>query len=136
MTITFFVPGIPAPQGSKRATMPPGARFPRVIEDNEKTKPWRADVKVFAMHAMGGRTPHDGPVKLSLVFRFPPTKAAAKHNDLWKTTTPDIDKLERAVLDAMTGVIFTNDSRVCHVSKVKQYDAKPGLNVVAELLED
>ena len=37
--LRFFVPGIPAPQGSMRAFMRPGARFPVVTADNPKTKP-------------------------------------------------------------------------------------------------
>jgi len=40
--LTFFVPGIPAPQGSMRAFMPKGARFPVVTADNPKTTRKRA----------------------------------------------------------------------------------------------
>lgn len=39
----------------------------------------------------------------------------------WKSTTPDIDKLERALLDALTGVAYEDDAQVARVIKEKGY---------------
>jgi crossover junction endodeoxyribonuclease RusA len=38
-----------------------------------------------------------------------------------KTTKPDIDKLQRAALDALTGVLFEDDSQVVSVICTKDF---------------
>lgn len=50
------------------------------------------------------------------------------------TGTPDIDKLVRAVLDALTGVAFTDDSQVAFLLASKSYadDRGPGAAISIE----
>ena len=47
---------------------------------------------------------------------------------------PDLDKLQRAVLDALTGVLFSDDGQVVQLAAVKQY-GQPGVHIVAEQLQ-
>ena len=53
------------------------------------------------------------------------------------TKSPDLDKLERAVLDALTAVVWVDDSQVAEVDKRKVYadDMPPGVNVTVAVLE-
>ena len=46
---------------------------------------------------------------------------------------PDIDKLERAILDSLTGVIWEDDSQVIKVYKHKRR-ARPDEEIGAEIL--
>lgn len=43
----------------------------------------------------------------------------------WPATKPDVDKLERAVLDALTGVLWADDSQVVVLSADKVYAPTP-----------
>lgn len=50
----------------------------------------------------------------------------------WPATKPDVDKLERAVLDALTGVLWADDSQVVILSADKVYSATPMTLVTVE----
>ncbi len=123
--IEFTVDGIPAPQGSKTRTKW-GMR-----EDNPRTKPWRAAVASEAAAATIGREPLTGPLELAAIFYFPRPKShyrTGKHADQLKpsapdycATKPDADKLLRAAADAMTGIVYRDDSQLVRVSARKLY---------------
>lgn len=121
----IFVPGEPAPQGSKTYV-----GRGRMRESSKRVKPWRALIvaKVRAVHPR----PVVGGVAVDLVFyrRRPKShfRRGRDHNlladsapRLW-TTTPDVDKLSRAVLDALTmsGVI-ADDRQVVELRAFKKY---------------
>lgn len=128
-SLVFFVPGIPAPQGSMRAFMPKGARFPVVTADNPKTKPWRSTIGVVALDAMHRQDWHlaEGPLTVELLFGMPRPKSLPKRVT-HMTKKPDIDKLIRAVLDALKGVAWCDDSQVVSVYASKRY-GQPGCKV-------
>lgn len=145
--IIFFVPGLPAPQGSKRAV-----RFPNghvgMIESSKRVKPWRNDVAAAAMEARARQhwptTLYGFSVKIAaLVFAMPrPGSHLRKAGELAKGAPatprgkPDVDKLERAVLDALTGILWQDDSQVvsiCEAHKVFTRDT-PGVFVRLETL--
>lgn len=107
--ISFFVPGAPAPQGSKRHV---GHGI--LVESSKQVKPWRSDVKTAAWVTMSnsGLTPFDGPVTASLEFVMPRPKSAPKRTTPPAVKRPDIDKLIRAVLDAVKDVVWLDDSQV------------------------
>lgn len=120
--ITFTVPGIPAPQGSKN-------QFGG--EANPRTRPWRAAVSAAAHEAMGGQPLITGPVYVKAVFRFPRTKShyrTGKNAHLlrpdaprWHAGTPDLDKLQRAIGDALTGVLLRDDKQIAVWHATKRY---------------
>ena len=133
-SITFFVPGLPKPQGSKKAFMRPGAKHPTMIESAGKPlKDWRDTVEAFAKR-VGVLVP--GPVKVYLDFRLPRPKAhfrtGKRSADLredaptWHSQRPDIDKLSRAVLDGITDVVIGDDSCVVKLIAGKRFDSEPG----------
>lgn len=125
----FHVTGRPAPQGSK--TYLGKGRFK---EQSNHVAAWRNDVRNAASAAFGEALVN-GPLLTEMVFMFSrpkchhvagktdrPLKADAP---FWHTSAPDRDKLERATNDALTGVIWVDDSQVAATLSQKIY-AEPG----------
>jgi len=114
--IEFFVAGEPIPQGSKKLVPVNGCSL--LVDDNPKTKGWRKRVKTAAWLAMDDEAIHNGPVGIKVVFAFdrPPSTEFDT-----KCTKPDVDKLVRAVFDAMKGTIYSDDCRVIELSAQKVY---------------
>lgn len=121
MSIHFFVPGIPATQGSKKHV---GGG--RIIDTCKRLPEWR---KAVAYHAAQARTEpiYDGAVAISMTFVMP---RAASHFGMkglrstapeHHTKKPDLTKMQRAVEDALTGIIFTDDARVVRIESEKIY---------------
>jgi len=111
--VTFSVEGLPAPQGSKRHV---GGG--RMVESSKKVGPWRADVELAARRAM--IETFTGPVSVTLTFHMPmPKSRPAKIRKLqtaWSSVRPDIDKLARSTLDALTASgIIDDDARVARL---------------------
>jgi len=140
-SIQFFVPGEPKTAGSKRAFVNPKTGKPILTDACKKSKPWKADVKHFAFQAFQGE-PLEGPLYLRLTFYMPRPKShyrSGKHSDELKPDAPsfpdkrpDVDKLSRAVMDALTGVLWNDDSQVVTKLACKRYGGRPGVDVVCE----
>jgi crossover junction endodeoxyribonuclease RusA len=120
--ITFTAYGIPAPKGSTKAFMPRGGRFPIVTADNKRTKPWQSIVQAAAIDAIGGNLIlfPDGPVSIAVEFYLPRPKSLPKRV-VHHLKKPDCDKCIRSVLDALTGVIWRDDSQVVRIHATKFY---------------
>lgn len=113
--IKMRVAGVPVTQGSKVAGVNPhtGRAFVRE-QGGDRLKGWRIAVNSEAQRAYEGRTPWQGPVMLEVRFAVPKPASAPKRRRTYpiKARSGDVDKLARAVLDALTGVAFTDDSQV------------------------
>ena len=115
--VTFEVHGIPAPQGSKRHI-----GNGRMVESSRKVGPWRALVEVAARQAM--TEPFTGPVAVTLTFHMPMPKSRPARvraaGTAWSSVRPDIDKLARSTLDALTASgIIDDDARVARLHATK-----------------
>lgn len=124
--ITFFVPGRPAPQGSKRHV---GRGV--MVESSTEVGPWRERVALAAHNAMAGQPLRDDPATVMLKFVLPRPKSTPKLKP-FAVKRPDLDKLVRAVLDAITGVIIVDDSQVITLFATKELadpDQQPGVHV-------
>ena len=124
--IEFIVYGEPKPQGSKRAfsvRTKSGKSVTRVVDDNPHTKDWRQQVASVACEEWHGPPlERDVPVELTLHFVRPrPAKHFGTGRNAGKlkanapkypTQRPDTLKLARAVEDALTGFVWTDDSQV------------------------
>jgi Holliday junction resolvase RusA-like endonuclease len=55
-----------------------------------------------------------------------------KKTVLEKVTKPDTDKLIRSVLDALTGIVWTDDSQVVEILARKQFGIQPGVDIIIE----
>jgi Holliday junction resolvase RusA-like endonuclease len=144
---SFFVVGRPAPKGSGRAVMLPARQGqpgsvrladgrwmrPAVIHANERTKPWQRAVAVAAS-AHAPETPLDGPIYCSTRFLFERPKSTKY--PLAPAGTPDLDKLERCVWDALTAVIWSDDARVCRGSSEKAWGETEGVDVLVYEIDE
>jgi len=133
--IAFTVDGTPAPKGSTRAFVVRGR--PVVTEDNARTRPWAALVRDAARTSVGPTIafPRGVPVRLAATFRLPRPVSLPKRVTT-ATKKPDLDKLARAIKDALTGVVWQDDSQVVAVEAVKTYavsPARPGVDIRIEV---
>jgi len=118
--MTFTVYGVARPKGSSRAFMPKGARFPVVTSDNAGLKGWENLVRYAAQQAAGATI--EGPVRVHLAFALPRPQSLSKRV-VHHLKKPDLDKLTRAVIDALTGIAFKDDSQVTAIRAVKCYQS-------------
>lgn len=118
-SLSVWVAGVPAPQGSKRALGAgrPGGKI-RLVESSKRVAPWRTDVReafLKAMDMLPGFTSLVGfALTVKIVFVMPRPKATPKTRATPPAVKkPDLDKLERAVLDALTSAgVYGDDSQV------------------------
>jgi len=125
--VIFDVIGLASPQGSKSAYVRGGRA---VIVDGssksgrDKHAQWRGDVCAGAMAARKGIT-FEGAVEVRIAF-YMPLVASDPYRSL-HTTSPDIDKLVRSVLDSLTNSgLIRDDSLVCSLHASKEYQGGDG----------
>jgi len=144
--IEFFAPGIPRPGGSKKGFVnPKTGRVMIVKAGGQNEENWRQAVAYAAMRAMDGRPPLDGPVSLTVTFVLPRPKyhyhaskrlAGELRQDApgYHVKAPDRTKLMRSTEDAMTGIVYRDDSQVCTGNVEKRYGSQPGAVIAIESL--
>lgn len=129
--ISFTVYGRPQPQGSTRSFIKSG----RIVTTsaNPALKPWRGQVTLAAIEHREDRMPSEGPVRITARFFFSPPRTMPKDRR-GMTTKPDVDKLLRSVCDAMTGVLYLDDSQVTEARVVKEYGIPERAEIEVEYL--
>jgi crossover junction endodeoxyribonuclease RusA len=117
--IEFRADGVPVPQGSMKVING------RVLHSQGSALAvWRSTV-AFAAKLAGAKVT-DQPVEMVLVFIMPKPKTVKR---LLPTVPPDLDKLIRGVLDALTHVCYADDSQVVSINAHKIYGANPGVEI-------
>lgn len=133
--------GTPEPQGNKtgfvangRVVMTEGRR----PDSRARFKSWREAV---ATAAREWQEKNNAPLleeacRLTVTFRMPRPKSIPKKRTR-PTSRPDVDKLARAVGDALKGLLYSDDSKVCEliVRKVYAVDVAPGASIMLERME-
>jgi crossover junction endodeoxyribonuclease RusA len=122
--VTFTVYGVAQPKGNMRAFIKRGMKYPIVTETNRNVRSWSQLIAEGASQALaetGGRQ-LIGPVAVGVRFALPrPKKYQKRGLDPAHCTAPDLDKLIRAVLDALSQVAFLDDAQVVYISATKAY---------------
>lgn len=122
--LDVFVPGKPAAQGSKRHV---GNGI--LVEQSKAVAPWRTSVAWHASQAMHAAqdmpAPLTGALVVELEFVMPRPTSAPKRSTPHAVKRPDIDKMQRAIFDALTGICWLDDSQVIGVSASKRL-GEPG----------
>lgn len=143
MTLSFLVVGTPRPKGSTRAFVvgqkgPSGAILnPRAVvvpHRNTELKQWEGGVKAGADRALqewirdgeGFRTgttswPFLHAFGAMLQFVLPRPASVSHKSRPYPTVAPDVDKLARAVIDAMTGSVWKDDAQLIELRVTKTY---------------
>lgn len=127
--LTLEVRGTPITQGSKDTFRT--SRGKTIVRESggRKLDFWRNALGSDARDTWGDRPLLDGPVCMRLDFTLQRPKSHGK-----KTTWPvgahsgDVDKLARAALDAITGVVIGDDSQVIDLRVTKAW-GNPGVVV-------
>lgn len=120
--LTAFVAGRPAPQGSKHGYATRTGKV-AMVESSKAVKPWRADVRQALLDDHGNaRARFDGPVRVRLEFVMPrPKSMPVTRPTPPHTKKPDVDKLARAVLDAISSAgVWPDDSYVVDLHPTKR----------------
>lgn len=113
--ITFHVAGDPVPQGSMQVF---NNRLVHV--KSARLKAWRQSIET----AYPGDV-FDGPITIKAVFSIERPKTVKRPHPSVK---PDLDKLTRGLLDALTGRAYRDDSQVIWIDARKVY-GPPGVDV-------
>lgn len=143
--VNFQVQGKPITQGNKTMMISASTGKPIMLEGKgkeaqEEFKAWRASIQTMATMAMrkAKLQPLEGPLEVYYRFLLPKPKSKPK----WKwlpDVKPDSDKLERAVNDAMTKIVFVDDAQIC-VTRVEKFYAippqVPGVIIGVKLLQE
>lgn len=139
--ISFFVPGLTRPKGSKRAfaLKSQGAYTGRValVESaGGPLKAWERQISLIAAaQRIGSNGLLDGPIKLTLDFVLLRPASHPKRRKTWPIARPDYDKLARSATDALTGIIWRDDSQVVEAHIRKDYGDPPGVRITVETIE-
>jgi len=140
LNINFFVSGIPKPGGSKKAFPIRGkdGKMHVSVTDASNNKDWRQSVKAACLRIFDG-APTIHPLELKICFIMPYRKGdygSGKHkNSLkpsaphWHTSKPDLTKLLRSTEDALTGVLWMDDSQIVQTTLSKIYGFQPGASI-------
>lgn len=141
--IAFEVPGEPQPQGSTKAFRHRHTGRVMVTSDNARLRPWRDAVCWHARQALAGRGALVGPVEVVVEFRFARPGGHFGKRGLRPTAPrehivrPDLDKLVRAVLDALSEAgVWRDDAQVVETKARKRYHAQPGAAIEVRPADD
>ena len=147
--ITFFVPGVPAPGGSKRFVGFGKKTGKAILVDaaGQRNKDWRASVGWCGSEAMQGGLMY-GPCRVRMIFFMPRPKGHFDSRGRLRpsapavpVTRPDVLKLARSTEDALTGIVWADDAQTHTLILQKRY-ASPGetagckITITTERLKD
>jgi crossover junction endodeoxyribonuclease RusA len=131
--LDVWVPGKPAAQGSKRY-LGPG----RVVEQSKNVAPWRSDVRSVVASRWHAE-PIAVAVRAWLDFVMPRPSSAPKRFTPNAVKRPDLDKLQRAILDALGSAgVWGDDSQVIDIRATKRLadpGETPGCNIRLDVAE-
>lgn len=140
--VSFFVPGLPAPGGSKKGFRNKVTGRISIVETGAHTREWRAIVALSGYETMRGQPLLTGPLRLHATYLMPRTKGDYRGDVLrptaavWHTKAPDTLKLTRSTEDALSGVVWVDDSQIVseHLEKKYTDDGKTGAIIRVETL--
>ncbi len=143
--IRFTVFGHAATAGSKRAFVykdkSTGAMRAAVTDDCKQNKSWQWCVATAAREAYQGPL-LEGPLCVRMIFYLPRPKAhfstrgpiKPKFVDAQPTTRPDLLKRARSVEDALTKILWGDDSQIVSELLAKRYGEPERVEIVIEPL--
>lgn len=120
-SVSFTVAGVPVPQGSSRAFVVKGRAV--VTSSNKNLAQWRQRIATEAQRAAseaGWCSEGQFAYAVTADFYFPRTKSMGKKL-IRHTVRPDLDKLQRAVGDGITGILIADDAKIDRWSVSKSY---------------
>ena len=140
MTVSFFVPGDPIPKGSMKAFVVGGRA--RLTNNDERTKPWQMAVAMYARQNWSN-LPSEAAFSIQACFFLRRPRSHYTGTGKLKNGAPpfptmkkaDTDKLFRLVGDALTGIVYFDDSQVIDIQATKRYADVAGAQVTCKVIE-
>jgi Holliday junction resolvase RusA-like endonuclease len=115
-TITFTVLGVPVAQPRPKVVTVRGRGMAISNPRKHPVVAFKEAVKLEAQQAYKG-APLEGPVALTVTFFMPRPKSmiwkTKPMESQWHIAKPDSDNLVKAVKDALSGLLWKDDSQVC-----------------------
>lgn len=150
MAIEFVALGRPATAGSKRGIpirMKTGKTFVAMKDDSgDRGTSWRGAVASAARDAMQSPELLSGPLRIEIRFYRARPKSHYRTGKFshelkpdapyWPTTAPDVDKMSRAIFDALKGVVYGDDAQIVVKEAVKRYGTPERAEVKVQPLEN
>jgi Holliday junction resolvase RusA-like endonuclease len=100
------------------------------VEASKQLPEWRKEIVLAAKEAMMASNvwfKTDKPVRVEAVFFLPKPKTVKRE---FPTVAPDVDKLSRSVLDALTASgVYEDDAQVIELIALKRYSDTAGVSV-------
>lgn len=142
LVLSFSAYGRAVEQGSKVTGISrDGRAFMR--EANRRSRPWRDHVTQSAGESWGDAPLIDEACMVEVDFvRVRPSShftqsgalSASGRRQPYPSTKPDVDKLSRTILDALTGVVLRDDSRVVRLVSNKMWGEQDHVRVKVYVL--
>lgn len=133
---SFFWKGTPRGQGRPRFSRVNGA----YKSSEDKAYERALCMAYWAEHA--GKRPMDGPLTIRIKAIFPIPKSKPKQEqelmrqgEIKPTCRPDMDNIQKSVLDALNKVAFPDDKAVTWLIGQKVYGDVPGVYVEIDGVE-
>lgn len=129
-TITIVIEGEAQPAGSKRAIPRKGGGKPIVLDANPNSAAWKNLVRESAARQLDGTPPLQGPLTVQAAIYRPRPKghytpsgslSSAGRRTPYPVTRPDTTKLWRGTEDALTGLVWVDDSQIVDQRVMKLY---------------
>ncbi len=125
-SVEFRVIGEPEPKGSWVPFINPRTGRTQMRPDNPRSTKWEHAVRLVASRVKPAQ-PLDCPVRLEVEFSLLRPENP-KFSDA-PAARLDLDKLVRTVGDALTGLIYRDDSRITELVATKKFATPPGARI-------
>ncbi|MDR4022740.1 MAG: RusA family crossover junction endodeoxyribonuclease [Eubacteriales bacterium] len=129
MTYEITIPGTPVAKGRPRVGRY-GTYTPK------KTATYESYVQYCWAAEYGAQPPSEQPLEVSVIFYMPIPKSITKkareaitEGVTKHTKKPDLDNMAKAILDALNGLAYKDDSQIYSLTLYKTYDDSPSTTV-------
>lgn len=140
----FTVYGIPQQGGSKKGFVKKnkdtGKQRVVIVDDNKKdVRAWRNQIVIVASELMGDRPMFEGALMLVAEFYVPRPKShfgvhgVRRSAPKYPTVRPDVSKYLRPLEDALSGLVWKDDSLIVEQVGRKRYGEPPRVDVKVAL---
>lgn len=144
--IRFTAPCVPVAQPRQRHrivnTKAGGSFVANYTPRDSPAQTFKATVRLFATQEYRN-APLTGPLRVRVLFVMPrPGRLVWKKRPMpraWHASKPDLENIVKAFQDALTGIIWADDSQIAELQASKVYaagDEQPHVEAEIEALEE
>lgn len=95
----------------------------------EATRSFEKLIRDLAKLQWGKSKPIEKPVRIDIEFRIKRPASVPLRKRKYPSVRPDLDNLEKALIDAIQGVCFLDDSQIVRKYSEKVYALESGISV-------